>query len=176
MSDLIILALLLDGPKHGYQLKREAGWILGQQALHNNLVYPMLRRFLEEGWVSKKSVPGERGQKRLQYLLTARGRQTLLTSLTSYSEAEARSVEGFHLRVGMFELLKPEVREHILSLREAYLHSQEEALAALQAHMDIGTYGGEVVRHRHEKMQFELNWIRRLRRLVKSDFEDGRVS
>ena len=51
-----------------------------------------------------------------------------------------------------------------------------EALAALQAHMDIGTYGGEVVRHRHEKMQFELNWIRRLRRLVKSDFEDGRVS
>jgi hypothetical protein len=45
MNDLIILATLLDGPKHGYQLKREAGFILGQGAMHNNLIYPMLRRF-----------------------------------------------------------------------------------------------------------------------------------
>jgi hypothetical protein len=50
MNDLIVLAILLDGPKHGYQLKREAGFILGQGAMHNNLIYPMLRRFTAEGW------------------------------------------------------------------------------------------------------------------------------
>src|ERR1700719_2372007 len=120
MTDLIILALLLPGPKHGYQIKREAGWILGQEAMHNNLVYPMLRRFLAEGMATKKSVPGERGQNRQQYVLTARGRRTLLARLNTYGENEAESAEGFHMRVGMFELLEPEARERILSLREAY--------------------------------------------------------
>jgi DNA-binding PadR family transcriptional regulator len=173
MNDLIILALLLPGPKHGYQIKREAGWIIGQEAMHNNLVYPLLRRFLEEGWVTKKSVAGERGQNRQQYALTARGRQALLARLSTYNESDARSVEGFNMRVGLFELLKPEVREHILSLREKYLRSQVETMAALQSHMDVGSFGGEVLRHRHETMQLELNWIRRLRRLVKSNSEDG---
>jgi DNA-binding PadR family transcriptional regulator len=176
MTDLIILALLTGGPKHGYQLKREAGWIHGQEAMHNNLVYPMLRRFLAEGWATKKSVAGKRGQKRQQYALTARGRQTLLDRLSSYSDADAHSVEGFHLRVGMFELLKPEVCERVLALRESYLRSQKEALTALRAHMDVGTYGGEVVRHRQSRAQLELTWIRRLRRLVQSKSGDGRLS
>ena len=48
MNDLLLLAMLLDEPKYGYQLKREAGWITGQDALHSNLVYPLLRRFLND--------------------------------------------------------------------------------------------------------------------------------
>ena len=64
MNDLIILATLLAGPKHGYQLKREAGFIFGNAALHNNLIYPLLRRFAMEGLVTKKAVAGQRGQLR----------------------------------------------------------------------------------------------------------------
>ncbi len=172
MNDLLLLALLLPGPKHGYQLKREAGWITGQEDMHNNLVYPMLRKFLKEGWVTKKSVPGERGQRRQQYHLTVRGRQMLMTRLGTYSDSDAQSVEGFHLRVGLFELLPPEVREHILSRREAYLVAQNQKFTALQGHMEVGTYGAEVLRHRDEKTQFELSWIRRLRRFIKSNTEE----
>jgi DNA-binding PadR family transcriptional regulator len=61
MTDLILLALLLARPKHGYQLKREAGLLLGQEMLHNNLVYPLLRRFMKHRWVSRKTGPGQRG-------------------------------------------------------------------------------------------------------------------
>ena len=71
MTDLIILSMLLPGPKHGYQLKHEAGMVFGQEALHNNLIYPLLRRFLKDGWVSKKEVPGERGQTRQQCQMAA---------------------------------------------------------------------------------------------------------
>ena len=74
MTDLILLATLLDGPKHGYQLKKQAGLIFGQGAIHNNLVYPLMRRFTNEGWVSKKTMPGERGQNKQQYAITAAGR------------------------------------------------------------------------------------------------------
>ena len=77
MNDLVLLSLLYDGPKHGYQLKREAGFVLGRGDMHNNLVYPLLRKFTKKGWVTKKTVPGERGQTRQQYVLTAKGRREL---------------------------------------------------------------------------------------------------
>src|SRR5579863_9383008 len=113
MNDLLILSMMLDGPKYGYQLKREAGLIMGQ-ALHNNLVYPLLGRFLEEKWVSKKAVPGERGQTRQQYALTAEGRRRLFERLNAFDEADASSENAFHLRVGVFAGLKPASRESIL--------------------------------------------------------------
>jgi DNA-binding PadR family transcriptional regulator len=165
MNDLIILATLLDGPKHGYQLKREAGFILGQGAMHNNLIYPMLRRFTAEGWVSKKTVPGERGQTRLQYAITALGRRELVTRLSEFSESDASSFSGFITRVGMFDVLEAWVRERILKQRESYLQAREGKLAGLRKSMDLGTYGKEVVRYLIEQIHSELGWLRRLHRL-----------
>src|SRR5579862_9309959 len=124
MNDLLMLSMMLDGPKYGYQLKREAGWILGQE-LHNNLVYPSLRRFLEEGWVSKKSVPGERGQTRQQYALTAEGRRFYFERIREFSEDDASSEDAFFLRLGVFEALPIESREAILSAREGFLQRRD---------------------------------------------------
>jgi DNA-binding PadR family transcriptional regulator len=165
MNDLIILATLLDGPKHGYQLKREAGFILGQGAMHNNLVYPLLRRFSAEGWVTKKSVPGERGQTRLQYAITALGRRELVARLSEFGKEDASSFGGFITRVGMFEVLEAPVRGRILNQRESYLREREEKLVSLRKSMDLGIYGGEVVRYLIAQIHSELGWIGRLRRI-----------
>jgi DNA-binding PadR family transcriptional regulator len=166
MNDLLLLSMMLDGPKYGYQLKREAGWIMGQ-ALHNNLVYPSLRRFLEEGWVSKKAVPGERGQTRQQYVLSAEGRRHLFERLSEFGEADASSEGAFHLRVGLFPALKPEIRENILGRREAWLQSRDQNLTALQANLELGKFGGEIVRHIRKQIEMELEWSRHLRRIAK---------
>src|SRR5579863_9411947 len=164
MNDLIILATLLDGPKHGYQLKREAGFILGQGAMHNNLVYPLLRRFTAEGWVSKKTVPGERGQTRLQYAITALGRRELVARLSEFGESDASSWPGFITRVGMFEFLEEPVRAGIVKQRESYLQSREQKLIALRENMDLGVYADEVVGYLIEQIHSERAWIRRVRR------------
>ena len=169
MYDLLLLSMLLDGPKHGYQLKREAGWIMGQEALHNNLVYPMLRGFLEEGWVSKKAVPGERGQTRQQYALTAEGRRSLLGRLNRFSESDASSESAFHLRVGLLATIKPGARETILALRQNHLQDRYQTLAALQARMDLGKFGGEVVGHMRKQIEMECEWIRHLSRIARAD-------
>jgi DNA-binding PadR family transcriptional regulator len=171
MNDLIMLATLLPGPKHGYQLKREAGFVFGDEALHNNLVYPMLRRFTGDGWVTKKPTPGERGQTRQQYSITPLGKKILLDRLTEFGEADARSFDAFTLRAGMFELLDQPAREHILSAREAYLQQRIAKLTALPQKMDTGTYGTEAIELIKEKAQVELSWIRRIRRLTKSEAE-----
>jgi DNA-binding PadR family transcriptional regulator len=168
MNDLIILATLLEGPKHGYQLKREAGFILGQGALHNNLVYPLLRRFASEGWVTKKTMPGERGQTRQQYAITSLGRRELVTRLGEFTESDAASFSSFITRAGMFAVVEAPVRARILQQRESYLQAREKKLTALRQGMDLGTYGGEVVHYLIEQIHSELAWIRRLHRLAAS--------
>lgn len=167
MIDLIILASLLDGPKHGYALKKQAGMIFNHSQLHNNLVYPLLRRFTSQGWVTKKSAPGERGQTRQQYALTAAGRRALLQRLNAFAEKEAQSGEEFLVRVGLFELLPPEVRERILAARQQVLARREEHFAHLQQ-MELGAYGSEVVDFLRQRVKDELAWLRRLRRIAKN--------
>lgn len=168
MNDLVILSLLLGGRKHGYMLKREAGLILGQTNLHSNIVYPLLRRFVSQGLIRQTTGPGERGQTRKLYSLTPLGRRTLIERISDFNEQDARSVEAFQLRVGMFSLIAPELRERILSVRAAALQAQEQRLAALQKGMELGFYGGEVVQHRREWVQSELAWVHRLERIHKN--------
>jgi DNA-binding PadR family transcriptional regulator len=167
MTDLIILATLLPGPKHGYQLKHEAGIILGQGVLHNNLVYPLLRRFMNNKWVSRRTVPGERGQTRHRYAITARGRTELLARLSAFSEQDARSSDAFRLRVGLFQLLGPETRLCILDAREKFLTARLAKLAAVETNFPLDRYATEVMSQFRNETQSELDWIKRLRSLEK---------
>jgi DNA-binding PadR family transcriptional regulator len=169
MIDIIILAMLLNGPQYGYQLKREAGWIAGQGELHNNLVYPALRRFLDEGWVTKKEVPGERGQTRQQYALTGEGRRRLFEQIRDFSEVEAGSETAFRLRVGLFEVLKLEEREAILARREQYLEKRDQKLESIQSHLEPGKYGREILGHMRKEIETEQEWILHLRRIARRD-------
>ncbi len=168
MNDLIILATLLAGPKHGYQLKREAGFIFGDVALHNNLIYPMLRRFSAEGWVTKKAVAGQRGQTRQQYALTPLGRKTLVERLSQFGEQDSGSFPNFITRVGMFQILEPEIRESILKQRENYLLGRQQQFATLQENMELGLYAGDVIGYLRSQIESELSWIKRLRGLIKN--------
>ncbi len=176
MNDLLMLAMLLPGPKYGYQLKREVGWMTGQGELHNNIVYPLLRRFLEEGWVSKKSVPGERGQTRQQYALTAEGRRFYFERIREFSEDDASSEDAFFLRLGVFEALPIESREAILSAREGFLQRRDRRLETLQENMELGKFGGEIVRHMRRQIQMDQEWIRHLRRIAKTETGSKRSS
>jgi PadR family transcriptional regulator, regulatory protein PadR len=165
MNDLLLLALLLEGSQHGYALKKQAGLMLGQTDMHNNLVYPLLRRFVREGWVTQKKVAGERGQTRQMYSLTALGRQSLIARLCNFDDNAVSSADQFRLRVGMFPLLDQPSRALILDKREAYLSKRAEHFDPLEREMEIGNYGREVVRFIRRQISAELAWIARLRRL-----------
>lgn len=165
MTDLIMLATLLDGPKHGYQLKKQAGMIFGQGAIHNNLVYPLLRRFTAEGWVSKRTVPGERGQNKQQYAITAAGRKALVERLSDFDDDAARSEEGFRIRVALLALLPEEAQENILNTRERALAGRDAHLSAIQKAMDLGVYPAEVVKFMREQVAAEIGWVRRLKKV-----------
>jgi DNA-binding PadR family transcriptional regulator len=157
-----MLAMLLPGPKHGYQLKHEAGLILGQQPLHNNLVYPLLRQFVSKKWVRQKMVPGERGQTRIQYSITALGRKELRARLGSFNDQDARSADGFRLRVSLFWFLDPKVRSQILEARRRFLQGRIAVLTNVEDNFPLDRYAGEVTDHMRGEAETEIKWIERL--------------
>jgi DNA-binding PadR family transcriptional regulator len=167
MTDLVILATLLPGPKHGYHLKRQAGLIIGQENLHNNLVYPLLRRFVSNRWVSKKELPGERGQTRQLYSLTAIGRKELVSRLSGLSDQEARDANQFRLRVGMFQVIEPEARLNILDGRERFLKARIEKISGIEQNFELDRFAGEVTRRLLADSESEIKWIEHLRRISK---------
>jgi DNA-binding PadR family transcriptional regulator len=168
MNDLLILALLLEGPQHGYALKKRAGLIYGQEELHSNIVYPLLRKFVDAGWVTKREASGERGQTRTVYSLTAAGRRTIEERVKDFSEEEARSAGNFRLRVGLFSILDAASRERILDARKAYLVEQARRFEGIAQRIEFEVYSGEVVRWIREEIERELEWIGRLRQIART--------
>jgi DNA-binding PadR family transcriptional regulator len=169
MNDLLLLATLLGGPMHGYALKKQAGLIVGQAEMHNNLVYPLLRRFVDNCWVSKRAAAGKRGQTREVYALTPKGKRELLRRLSAFTEKEAGSEGEFNLRVGLFFALDRGAREQILRERERWLAAREERLANLTQSIDVGVWGGKVVRFLRERVKAERKWIGDLERGLKRE-------
>jgi DNA-binding PadR family transcriptional regulator len=131
MNDLMILAMLLQGPQHGYALKKKVGLVTGRGEMHSNLVYPLLKRFVSQGWVSRRSADGQRGQTREIYALSAKGKSQLVRSLSEFGEKAAGSGEVFRFRVSLFSLLDQSTRENILLRRDEWLFRRERHLGQI---------------------------------------------
>jgi DNA-binding PadR family transcriptional regulator len=165
MNDLIMLAALLDGPKHGWALKKLAGFLSGSGEMHNNLVYPLLKSFVKQGWVRRRSERGQRGQTRGVYSLTLRGKQELLRRLQEFAEKEAGSPAEFRVRVGLFGLLEREFRARILKQRDQWLASREKHFRSIRdglTALDATDWGREVVAFLLHEVRSERRWIRAL--------------
>jgi DNA-binding PadR family transcriptional regulator len=162
MNDLILLAALLDGPKHGWVLKKLGGWVTGHGDMHNNLVYPLMKKFVAQGWVRRRAEAGQRGQTRAVYSLTLIGNKELFRRLNQFGEKEAASANEFRLRVGLFGGLTPEARKRILAERARWLVTREERFVALRQNLtaiNAGAWGPEVVDFLIAEVRAERKWI-----------------
>ncbi len=162
MNDLILLAALLDGPKHGWVLKKLGGLVTGHGDMHNNLVYPLMKKFVAQGWVRRRAEAGRRGQIRAVYSLTLPGNRELFRRLNQFAEKEAASATEFRLRVGLFQLLSAEARKRILDERGRWLAAREERFVALQQQLTAikaGAWGPEVVDFLIAEVRAERKWI-----------------
>jgi len=168
MNDLLLLSTLLAGPKHGYALKKQIALITGHGEMHNNLVYPLLKRFVANGWVSRRQAAGERGQTRERYAITAKGRHELVRRIADFSPKSAASAEAFSLRVGLFEILEPAARTRILDERDQWLRTRSTILKNLASTLSRGLWPSEVVDFLYRQALREQAWILKLRREVQN--------
>ncbi|MCU7723391.1 PadR family transcriptional regulator [Actinoplanes sp. KI2] len=166
--DIVILSHLQRGPVHGYELKRKVSQTTAY-ALHNNTLYPALRRFEEAGAVTKtaETLPGR--PPRHVYEITELGRELLHDMLADLTPEQAADENEFLTRVGQFEHLTADERGRVLSARTEALGVQKTHLAGLAERSTRSRnheWGGLVVAELAGRIDRELAWIERLTGLV----------
>ncbi len=86
-TELLILALIEDRPRHGYEIAK----LIGERSegvlqFHVASLYPLLYRMEERGWIKGQWVEKAGQRRRRHYKLTAEGRRVLSTQRDTWSE------------------------------------------------------------------------------------------
>src|SRR5436309_13927798 len=107
--EIIILAMLHQGPRHGYEIKKDIERALGGMVtLNNKTLYLALKHFEEIGAVTRQIIPQEGKPNRHLYQLTERGAELLQVSLQDFTSEQAVNDAEFFTRVAFFVLLQPQ--------------------------------------------------------------------
>jgi DNA-binding PadR family transcriptional regulator len=162
MNDLVLLTALLRGPAYGYALKKTAGLIFGSGAMHNNVIYPSLKKFVRNRWVVQASVPGDRGQQRKQYRITTAGRKYLHEQIGTFGGQEAADEGAFLLRVALFGILSKQKREAIIAARKAFLAARAGELSQLQEAVQPRSFGAVALNRVQNRVKDEMRWIHKI--------------
>jgi transcriptional regulator len=86
-AELLVLSLLEDQPRHGYDISKliqqRSG---GALRFHVTSLYPLLHRLEEQGWIEGRWVEKPEQRRRRYYHLTAQGRSALASKQKSWRE------------------------------------------------------------------------------------------
>jgi transcriptional regulator len=84
-AELMVLAAIEDGPRHGYDIAREIdSRSSGVLRFHVASLYPMLYRLERRGWISGRWVEKQGQRRRRYYRLTPEGRRMLAAQRTEW--------------------------------------------------------------------------------------------
>src|SRR5260370_17473602 len=105
-SEIVILAMLHQGPRHGYEIKKDTERALGGMVpLNNKTLYLALKRFEEMGAVTRQVIPQEGKPNRHLYQLTEHGIALLQASLRDFPAEHASHHTYFFPRVPFFQFI-----------------------------------------------------------------------
>jgi PadR family transcriptional regulator PadR len=86
-ADLMILAVLEERARHGYEIAKliddRSGGVL---RFHVGSLYPMLYRMERRGWIDGKWIEKSGQRRRRYYRLTTQGKRVLLEQRTNWQE------------------------------------------------------------------------------------------
>ena len=162
--EIFALSILRTGPVHGYELKRRVQRP-SLTALSNNSLYPMLRRFENDGLVTKSTESQEGKPARNVYSITDAGRERLRALLWSLPPDLASSEEEFLVRVSFFHEIPDANQRAIVAAREAVLAASRAQVSALLSEMEPTPrteWRAEVMNHVLESIDDERTWIANL--------------
>lgn len=128
--DVLLLSQLARRPSHGYELRRRVEAATGI-VLHNNSLYPALKRFGEAGAVTRTLEPQEGRPPRHVYTLTDVGRELLHDLLADLPDELAGDEAEFLARLAGFGRLTPAERRGVLDARGRVLRERRARVAGL---------------------------------------------
>lgn len=158
MLDFAILGLLMEGPRHGYELKRALGE-LGFWKVSFGSLYPALRRLEKRGAIEATGGTG----RRKAYRMTELGRRTFDDLLTADPDA-SESDRAFQVRLAFLGHLPTERRIGVLEERRAKLATQlktarDTLVEARTARKNTDRYRLALMEHAMRTTEADIAWL-----------------
>jgi DNA-binding PadR family transcriptional regulator len=160
--DILALSHLADRPAHGYELRRRVEASTGFR-LHNNALYPALRRFEDGGAVTKTAVPQQGRPPKHIYEITGPGRELLHDMLADCTPEQAGDDAEFFSRFAQFDYLTPDERLGVLDARDEALSRRLAHLAAMKEKAQARTWAVLGVEELARRAQRERVWLAGIR-------------
>ncbi|MFI5796631.1 PadR family transcriptional regulator [Streptomyces sp. NPDC051677] len=155
--EILLLAELARGPRHGYELRREIEAATGH-TLSNNSLYPRLRQFVEAEAVLRRAEEHEGTPPRHVYSITGLGRELLHDMLAELPEDTADNGREFMARLVHFGWLTPEEQLRVLDAQDRVLARKRERTAAL-ATARAELWSRRALEHGINRIDAERAWL-----------------
>ncbi len=184
MYELLVLALLMHGPWHGYLITKIANEMIGPWAkISPGTLYPLLARLEQTGLiVTLPQEEASRSQRQShRYTITPAGRSRFHTLMMDTSSNLGDYPRIFHLKAVHLGFLSPKERLYLANHYINYcdrtiLHMQSEAqdMQRMQSEAqdmqreasdnpDFTATVVDILQHLARQEQLELDWARRVR-------------
>ena len=126
--NLVILALIADKPHYGYEIKKYLEQYYDSVTnVNTNTLYPILRRFVELGYVEKSVVVEDGKPNKNMYTITSDGRREIVKELRYFPDSIFHERDACMLRLMFFDWMDRESRVRLLDGREkCILESMEQ--------------------------------------------------
>ena len=158
--DILMLRVLADHERHGYEIKKQVERILGGRSINNNVLYPALRRFEEQGAIQRVAAEADPGRPpRNVYRLTDTGHDLLQSMIRDADPALLADDNEFQTRVAFFADLDTGDRLRILDARRQIVEAHLANLAALRPDTEAHPWGLRVMDFTVERFRQELRWL-----------------
>lgn len=161
--ELLILIQIEMAPKYGYEIKKEIQKDIGYLTdVNHNMLYPTLRRFTEQGFITKKTNEQEGRPNQHVYEITEAGKTKITDLINAFSEKHAKHQIEFLIRVSLFQRISEENQLRILNMRKKELESLWSDLKKREdKHLD-DLYRQAVLQVSISQVRGELVWINEL--------------
>ena len=155
-----MLRVLADEPQHGYEIKKRVERILGGRSINNNVLYPALRRFGEQGAIERVAAEADPGRPpRNVYRLTDTGHDLLQAMIRDTDPTLLADENEFQVRVSFFADLPPEDRLRIIAVRQGLVQAQIDHLDSLRPDAQAQPWGLRVMDFHRDNARRELAWL-----------------
>ncbi len=161
-QELLILGLLKDKPRHGYEIKKQIKEVVSTfAALEVESIYYSLNLLEKKGFVKKTVTSQSSRPEKFVYSLTEKGQQRFTQLLTKSILTVERPSFSVDVALYFLPYLPADVARHRLKGRYRMLSKVEEALKALALQLEEkSSYHLEsIVEHNLELLQAEKKFI-----------------
>lgn len=158
MLDFAVLGLLMERPRHGYELRRALGE-LGFWRVSFGSLYPALRRLEKRGAIQTTRTSA----RRRTYEVTTEGRRVFDSLIQSNPDA-AETDRGFQIRLAFLGHLPPQRRIQIMDNRRRELSTQlktarEILITARSTDKNEDRYRIALMEHSMHSTEADVAWL-----------------